>query len=263
MFESGALRNAMPYTPASQRPDRFAVRGVTAAWTAGAAVLIIVGMWLQHSRLDLTWIVPLVLLAAAALALALPLERVPHRGQAVAACCAIVLVLSVELIFRVRAVDVAALVTLPLAVLALRHGGRALGIGIGLALVEGLISLGVVRDPYIVVATLAAIVVAVTVKALSGHGADRARFDSVAYTDFLTNCPNRRALDSELPHRLETARHRETSLAIAVIDLDRFGSFNEDWGHAAGDRLLTDVATVLRFTPRSDPPAPRPPSPPP
>ena len=77
--------------------------------------------------------------------------------------------------------------------------------------------------------------------------------NSVAYTDFLTNCPNRRALHAELPHRLEAARHRETSLAVAVIDLDRFGSFNEDWGHAAGDRLLTDVATVLRFTQRSDP----------
>ena len=173
-----------------------------------------------------------------------------------AACCAIVLVLSLELIFRIRAVGVAALVTLPLAVLALRHDARALSVGIALALVEGVISLAVVRDPYVVVATLTAIVAGVAVKALSGHGADRARFDSVAYTDFLTNCPNRRALHAELPHRLEAARHRETSLAVAVIDLDRFGSFNEDWGHTAGDRLLTDVATVLRFTQRSDPDVP-------
>ena len=256
MFESGALHNATPYAPASQRPDRLAVRGVTAAWTAGAAILIVVGMWLQHSRLDLASIIPLILLALTALALALPLEHVPDRGQAVAACCAIVLVLSLELIFRIRAVGVAALVTLPLAVLALRHDGRALSVGIALALVEGVISLAVVRDPYVVVATLTAIVGGVTVRALSGHGADRARFDSVAYTDFLTNCPNRRALHAELPHRLEAARHRETSLAVAVIDLDRFGSFNEDWGHTAGDRLLTDVATVLRFTQRSDPDVP-------
>jgi len=141
-------------------------------------------------------------------------------------------------------------------VLALRHDDRAFRIGIGLALVEGLIGLAVVRDPYLVVATLTAILAGVTVRALSGQGADRARFDSVAYTDFLTNCPNRRALHAELPHRLEAAQHRETSLAVAVIDLDRFGSFNEDWGHAAGDRLLTDVATVLRFTQRSDPDLP-------
>ena len=117
MFESGALHIATPYTPTSQRPDRLAVRGVTAAWTGGAAVLIVVGMWLQHSRLELASIVPLVFLAAAALALVLPLERVAHRWQAVGAWCAIVLVLGLELTFRIRAVDVVALVTLPLAVL--------------------------------------------------------------------------------------------------------------------------------------------------
>jgi len=201
-------------------------------------------------------VVPLVLLVMAGLAVALPLERVPHRGQAAAACCAVALVLAAELTFQLRAVDIVALVTLPLAVLALRHDGRALGAGIALALLVGLIALLVVHDPYVVVATLASVVAALTVKALSGHGADRARFDSVAYMDFLTNCPNRRALDAELPHRLEAARHRETPLAIAIFDLDRFGAFNEDWGHAAGDRLLTDVATVLRFTQRSDPDAP-------
>jgi len=74
-------------------------------------------------------------------------------------------------------------------VLALRHDDRALGVGIALALVEGLIGLAVVRDPYLVVATLTAIIAGATVRALSGQGADRARFDSVAYTDFLTNCP--------------------------------------------------------------------------
>jgi diguanylate cyclase (GGDEF)-like protein len=256
MFESGALHLAMPNTPASQRPDRSAVRGVTAAWLAGAAILIAVGMWLQHSQLDLESAIPIVLLIAAVLAVVLPLERVPRSDQAAGAWLAIVLAFGGELVFRVRAVDVVALLTLPLAVLALRHGGRVLGIGIGLSLVAGAISLTVVRDPYIVVATLAAIVAAVTVKGLSGHGADRARFASVAYTDCLTTCPNRRALDAELPHRLEAAQHRDTSLAVAIIDLDRFGSFNEDWGHTAGDRLLTDVATVLRFTQRSDPEAP-------
>ena len=62
MFESGALHLAMPDTPASQRPDRLAVRGVTAAWLAGAATLIGVGMWLGHSRMDLGLAVPIVLL---------------------------------------------------------------------------------------------------------------------------------------------------------------------------------------------------------
>jgi len=256
MFESGTLHVATPYTSASQRPDRLAVRGATAAWIAMAAVLIAVGMWVQPSRLDLLSGVPIVLIVVSALAVALPLERVPRLGQAAGAWIAIVLVLAAQVAFRLRAVDVAALLTLPLAWLALRHGALALGIGVGLALVECAVSLPVVGDPYAPVATLAAIVVAFSIKALNGQGADRARFASVAYTDFLTTCPNRRALTEELPRRLESAARRDIPLALAIIDLDRFGAFNEDWGHAAGDRLLTDVATVLRFSQSSDPDAP-------
>jgi diguanylate cyclase (GGDEF)-like protein len=256
MFESGAQHVPMPYTPASPRPDRLAVRGATAAWIGVAAVLIAVGMWLQRSPLDLLSVVPIVLIVAAVLATLLPLERAPRSGQAVGAWAAIVLVLGAQVVFRIRAVDVATLLTLPLAWLALRHGGRALAVGIGLSLVGCAVSLAVVGDPYAAVATLAAIVVAFSVKTLSGQGADQARFASLAYTDSLTTCPNRRALAAELPRRLEAAARRATPLALAVIDLDRFGAFNEDWGHTAGDRLLTDVATVLRFTQCSDPDVP-------
>jgi diguanylate cyclase (GGDEF)-like protein len=255
MFESGAVPIAIPYTPASQRPDRLTVRGAAAAWLALAAVLIAVGIWIEHSRIDLLSFVPIALLVLAALAAAVPLERVPRVGQAAGAWAAIVLVLAIQVVFRIRAVDVAALLSLPLAWLAIRHEGRSLAIGIGLALAVCTVSLVVVRDPYTAVATLAAIVVPLAIKGLTGPGVDRARFASVAYTDFLTTCPNRRALVAELPRRLETARRREIPLAIAIFDLDRFGAFNEDWGHAAGDRLLTDVATVLRFTQRSDPDA--------
>jgi diguanylate cyclase (GGDEF)-like protein len=256
MFESGTLHVATPYSSASQRPDRLAVRGAAAAWLAVAAVLIAVGMWVQHSRFDLASGIPIALLVMAAVAAALPLERVPRSAQAVGAWLAIALVLAVQLGFRMRAVDVATLLTLPLAWLALRHGPWALGIGIGLALADCAVSLPVLGDPYAPVASLAAIVVACSIKALSGQGADRARFVSVAYTDFLTTCPNRRALTEELPRRLQSAAHRDVPLAIAIIDLDRFGSYNEDWGHAAGDRLLTDVATVLRFTQSNDPETP-------
>jgi diguanylate cyclase (GGDEF)-like protein len=256
VFEAGTLHIAPPYASASQRPDRLAVRGAAVAWLVVAALLLLVGMWIQHSRIDALSSVPFVLLVLAALAAALPLERVPRAHQAVGAWAAILLVLGAQLSFRVSAVDVATLLALPLAWLALRHGSWAVAVGIALALVDCTVSLAVVGDPYTAVATLAAIVAALTIRAMSGRGADQARFASVAYTDFLTTCPNRRALYTELPRRLAAAARRDLPLAVAVIDLDRFGAFNEDWGHTAGDRLLTDVATVLRFTQRSDPDAP-------
>jgi diguanylate cyclase (GGDEF)-like protein len=256
MFEAGTLHIAPPYTAASQRPDRLAVRGATAGWLGVGGLLLLVDLWLQQPRFAILWGVPVALLVLAGVAAALPLERTPQTAQAVAAWVAVALVLGAEIALRLRAVDVAALLAFPLAWLALRHRGSALAVGIILALGCCCVSLVVVGDPYAAVATLAAVGAAIVLKSLSGHGADQARFASVAYTDFLTTCPNRRALYAELPRRLGAVARREIPLAVAVIDLDRFGAFNEDWGHAAGDRLLTDVATVLRFTQRSDPDAP-------
>ncbi len=252
MFEGGSLHLAPPYSAASQRPDRLAVRGALAAWLIVAAILLLVDIWFQSSRDDALLAVPGALAVLAALATVLPLERVPRPRQAAGAWVAILLVLGAQLAFRIRAVDVATLLVFPLAWLALRHGNAAVAVGIALAVVDCTVELATGGDPYIAVATLAAIAAALAIRALSGHGADQARFASVAYTDFLTTCPNRRALYTELPRRLDAAARREIPLAIAVIDLDRFGAFNEDWGHTAGDRLLTDVATVLRFTLRSD-----------
>jgi hypothetical protein len=256
MFESGALHDRHPLHPSLAAPRPLAVRGVTAAWLAIAAVLIVVGMWLQHSHIERPLSSPSVSWCSPPWPPRCPWSGCPVRWAGGGRLGAIVLVLGIEPSsisgrstsppWSPSRSPAGPPPRWPLPGRRYRPGPGRLG---RISLAVGSRSLrrgghpGRDRRP-------------VAVKVLSGHGADRARFDSVAYTDFLTNCPNRRALVAELPHRLEAARHRDTSLAVAVIDLDRFGSFNEDWGHAAGDRLLTDVATVLRFTQRSDPEAP-------
>ena len=68
------------------------------------------------------------------------------------------------------------------------------------------------------------------------------RLEQVARTDDLTGLPNRRAWDRELAGVLDLAAREGTPACLAVLDLDRFKSFNDEHGHQAGDRLLRHAA---------------------
>jgi len=67
--------------------------------------------------------------------------------------------------------------------------------------------------------------------------------------DALTGLYNRGYFEDELA-RLE--RGRVTPISLIVIDLDRLKEVNDDDGHAAGDRLLRQVADVLRTVYRAE-----------
>jgi diguanylate cyclase (GGDEF)-like protein len=62
--------------------------------------------------------------------------------------------------------------------------------------------------------------------------------------DELTGLPNRRGWSVELPIAIERARRDQVALSIAMLDLDRFKRFNDDYGHQAGDRLLKTAAAA-------------------
>lgn len=66
----------------------------------------------------------------------------------------------------------------------------------------------------------------------------------LARVDELTGLPNRRAWSQELPHAIEQARRDGTLIAVAMIDLDFFKRFNDEYGHQAGDRLLKSAAAA-------------------
>ncbi len=62
--------------------------------------------------------------------------------------------------------------------------------------------------------------------------------------DGLTGLPNRMWLHQQLPHMLEDLRHGG-SLSLALVDLDRFRSVNDELGRTGGDRALRHAAAVL------------------
>jgi diguanylate cyclase len=62
--------------------------------------------------------------------------------------------------------------------------------------------------------------------------------------DELTGLPNRRAWTFRLPSAMEGARRSRARLSIAMLDLDHFKLFNDQYGHPAGDRLLKAVGAA-------------------
>jgi diguanylate cyclase (GGDEF)-like protein len=73
----------------------------------------------------------------------------------------------------------------------------------------------------------------------------------LAATDDLTGLPNRRQFHQRLTDVLEAARAREVSVALLLIDLDRFKELNDTLGHRAGDLLLGQIGPRLRAVLRS------------
>lgn len=71
---------------------------------------------------------------------------------------------------------------------------------------------------------------------------------AVTAMDSLTGLFRREHLEVSLPSRLEAARQSSQPVAFAMIDLDRFKQVNDTKGHQAGDRVLQDVAGLLRST---------------
>ncbi len=72
-----------------------------------------------------------------------------------------------------------------------------------------------------------------------------ASLQALSTTDALTGIPNRRALDERLENEFERSKRYGASLAVVMIDLDRFKLLNDRYGHAAGDAMLREVARLL------------------
>ncbi|WP_165784575.1 GGDEF domain-containing protein [Zhengella mangrovi] len=63
--------------------------------------------------------------------------------------------------------------------------------------------------------------------------------------DALTQLANRRVFDEQGPALAETIRLLEKPCSVMLIDIDRFKSVNDTFGHPAGDEILRRVASII------------------
>jgi diguanylate cyclase (GGDEF)-like protein len=67
-----------------------------------------------------------------------------------------------------------------------------------------------------------------------------------AVTDELTGLFNVRQFHSRLDGEIDRAERFGTPLSLVMLDIDKFKSVNDTYGHQQGDRVLVEVARVLR-----------------
>jgi len=68
---------------------------------------------------------------------------------------------------------------------------------------------------------------------------------SLSVRDPLTGLFNRRYMEESMQRELATGQRKNRPLGVVVLDLDHFKSFNDTFGHDAGDLLLREVGTLL------------------
>ena len=71
------------------------------------------------------------------------------------------------------------------------------------------------------------------------------QMEAMAQTDGLTGLANRRRFDEMLNREWRRAQREGSSLALVLVDADRFKLFNDRYGHATGDDCLRRVAVAV------------------
>lgn len=71
-------------------------------------------------------------------------------------------------------------------------------------------------------------------------------------TDEVTQVFNRRFMDEKLPVDLYSAMKNRTKLSVIMLDIDRFKSINDRFGHACGDYVLRAFGSIIRSVIRKD-----------
>ncbi|MCK5090942.1 MAG: GGDEF domain-containing protein, partial [Gammaproteobacteria bacterium] len=72
------------------------------------------------------------------------------------------------------------------------------------------------------------------------------KYQRYAMTDALTGLHNRGWLDDAFDREVKRSERDQLPLSLIMIDVDNFKKYNDDYGHLAGDHVLTAAARSIR-----------------
>lgn len=81
---------------------------------------------------------------------------------------------------------------------------------------------------------------------VSGRKLVEEKMTHYAYYDSLTNLPNRRLFFEQFQQVIQIIKRKPQKLALLFIDLDKFKSINDQYGHQVGDECLKALASALQ-----------------
>ncbi|MGM0819539.1 MAG: diguanylate cyclase domain-containing protein [Actinomycetota bacterium] len=147
--------------------------------------------------------------------------------------------------------------------LALRIGAGLVGLSLALTVaalgleasrgqLTGEATLYLLRVHVLLALLLILVSVATTIREQYHRAVERAALlEERALTDPLTGIANRHAGQERLEAEIADSRRRGRPLSVVMVDLDRFKSVNDTYGHVTGDAVLVAVATAIVSTLRT------------
>jgi len=75
---------------------------------------------------------------------------------------------------------------------------------------------------------------------------DKKAIEELSLTDGLTGLHNRRYYEDTIGTVIKTARREKKYLTLAILDIDFFKNYNDNYGHPAGDQVLFQIANAFK-----------------
>lgn len=72
------------------------------------------------------------------------------------------------------------------------------------------------------------------------------QLEEMSRTDFLTNLNNRRTLFERLEYEMKRVARTKEPLSVLLLDIDHFKKVNDTHGHLVGDKILIEVAKLIK-----------------